>query len=112
MQFGNFGLWQILVILVVVLLIFGPRRLPDLARNMGQSIKEFRKGLRELKRDMELDIDDEEEVRPSKGTGKVGNGDINAEWEKLRAERRKLRAQQQQFRKEQATQQKDQTPSS
>jgi sec-independent protein translocase protein TatA len=38
--------WEPIIILVVVLLLFGARRLPDLARSLGSSAREFRKGLR------------------------------------------------------------------
>jgi sec-independent protein translocase protein TatA len=41
------GFWELLIILAVILLLFGSR-LPNLARSMGQSVIEFKKGLREL----------------------------------------------------------------
>jgi sec-independent protein translocase protein TatA len=43
----NFNGWEIIIVLVVVMLLFGARRLPDLARSIGASAKEFRKGLSE-----------------------------------------------------------------
>ena len=43
----NFNGWEIIIVLVVVLLLFGARRLPDLARSVGASAKEFRKGIQE-----------------------------------------------------------------
>ena len=45
--FQNFGLPEILIILAVLLLLFGARKLPELARSMGRSSHEFRKGLKE-----------------------------------------------------------------
>jgi sec-independent protein translocase protein TatA len=36
------GQWEILIILAVVLLLFGPKRLPDLGRSIGRTIREFR----------------------------------------------------------------------
>ncbi|MHB9111153.1 MAG: twin-arginine translocase TatA/TatE family subunit [Thermoleophilia bacterium] len=42
--------WQELVVVgVVVLLIFGPRRLPEVGRSMGSALKEFKSGTREIK---------------------------------------------------------------
>lgn len=43
----NFNGWEIVIVLVIVLLLFGARKLPDLARSIGASAKEFRKGLDE-----------------------------------------------------------------
>ncbi|UCH26909.1 MAG: twin-arginine translocase TatA/TatE family subunit [Trueperaceae bacterium] len=56
MRIGPLGIWELLIILVVVLLIFGPRRLPEMAKGIGQSVREFRKGLREIKGDIETEI--------------------------------------------------------
>ena len=42
----NFGLPEILVVTLVVLLFFGPKRLPELAKNLGKSVRDFKKGLR------------------------------------------------------------------
>lgn len=39
------GLPEIIVILVVVLLLFGPKRLPDLARSVGESVSELKKAM-------------------------------------------------------------------
>jgi sec-independent protein translocase protein TatA len=49
------GGWEILIILVVVLLIFGSSRLPKIARGLGESARELRKGMNELKGDIEDD---------------------------------------------------------
>lgn len=51
----NIGPWQWLILLAVGLLIFG-RRLPEIGRNLGKSIVEFKKGLK----DIECEIDDAE----------------------------------------------------
>lgn len=57
MRIGPFGVWEILIILVVVLLIFGPKRLPEMAKGLGQSVRAFRKELRDMKSDLSLDDD-------------------------------------------------------
>lgn len=41
------GPWEIALIVLVVVLLFGARRIPDLMRGLGQGVKEFKKGLRE-----------------------------------------------------------------
>ncbi|MBT8198495.1 MAG: twin-arginine translocase TatA/TatE family subunit [Acidimicrobiia bacterium] len=46
-MFRNFGAGEIILILVVVMLLFGATKLPQLARSIGASAKEFRKGVEE-----------------------------------------------------------------
>lgn len=46
MEIGSLGVPELLIILVVVLLLFGPRRLPEVARGLGQAVRGFREGLR------------------------------------------------------------------
>lgn len=48
-MFRNFQAQELLLVLLIVLLIFGARKLPDLARSLGASAKEFRKGVSEGK---------------------------------------------------------------
>jgi TatA/E family protein of Tat protein translocase len=43
------GTQELLIILVIVLVLFGANRLPDLARSLGSSVKEFKKGVNEVK---------------------------------------------------------------
>jgi len=43
MQFGPIGWSELLLIIIIALLLFGPRKLPELARSMGEAINEFRK---------------------------------------------------------------------
>ena len=42
MIFGNFGVWQVVLILLVVLILFGVGKLPEVGRGMGRAIREFR----------------------------------------------------------------------
>lgn len=44
---GRLGAPELIIILVVVILLFGAKKLPDLARSIGSSAKEFRKGIEE-----------------------------------------------------------------
>ena len=55
----NLGMPEILLILVAALLIFGPKKLPDLGRSLGNGIREFRKGTQGLKDDLEGSFKDE-----------------------------------------------------
>ena len=44
---GRLGTWEILLIVLVILLLFGGAKLPQLARGLGESIKEFRKAVKQ-----------------------------------------------------------------
>ncbi len=44
---GEFSIGHWLVVLIVILLLFGPKKMPDIARSLGESIKEFKKSLKE-----------------------------------------------------------------
>ena len=45
------GYQELLIILVIVLVLFGANRLPELARSLGSSVKEFKKGVNEAQKD-------------------------------------------------------------
>lgn len=45
---GRFGTTELLMILAVVLLLFGPKKLPELAKGMGEAVREFKKGQKDL----------------------------------------------------------------
>ena len=47
----NLGFPELLVIFIIALLVFGPRKLPDLGRSLGKSLAEFKRATNELKRD-------------------------------------------------------------
>lgn len=55
MNFGNLGFMEILLILVVVLLLFGARRLPEIGASFGKSIREFKKGISDVDRNLNED---------------------------------------------------------
>jgi sec-independent protein translocase protein TatA len=57
---GWFGPWELLIILGIVLLIFGPKRLPALGRSLGQGARSFRDSIRG--RHDKLEKEDEDEV--------------------------------------------------
>jgi sec-independent protein translocase protein TatA len=47
-MFGSLGMPELVIVLVIALIIFGPRKLPELGKSLGKSIREFKKGTSEL----------------------------------------------------------------
>lgn len=64
---GAPGPWEILLVLFVVLLLFGSRKLPELARSLGKSLSEFRKGREEGETAARLDAHQEQNGKPEDG---------------------------------------------
>jgi len=59
-MFGSLSMWEILFILVIALIIFGPRKLPQLGRTLGESLAQFRRASEDFKRSWEQEITLEE----------------------------------------------------
>jgi sec-independent protein translocase protein TatA len=55
---GFFGGWEIVLILAVVLILFGAKKLPELAKGLGTGIKEFKKATREVTDEISTAMDD------------------------------------------------------
>ncbi len=56
---GVLGGWEIILILAVVLILFGAKKLPELARGLGTGIKEFKKATRDVTDDLQRAMDEE-----------------------------------------------------
>lgn len=55
-MFGTLGLPEILVIMILALLIFGPKRLPEIGRTIGKGVAQFRRASSDLRRTIESEI--------------------------------------------------------
>ena len=51
-MFGNLGIGELLIIMVVILLLFGAKRIPEIAGSMGKGIREFKKNVNEATREV------------------------------------------------------------
>ena len=60
---GNFGFREILIILLILVILFGAKRIPELARGMGRGVKEFKDGMQEGQKD-ERSQDSTQEKHP------------------------------------------------
>jgi len=56
----RFGMGELVIILLIVLILFGAAKLPEIARSLGKSIKEFKKAGKEVKDDIEEVTKDKE----------------------------------------------------
>jgi sec-independent protein translocase protein TatA len=60
----NLGAPEILLIMLVILIFFGPKKIPDLARGLGQGLREFRKASREIQDGIENELKIENKETP------------------------------------------------
>lgn len=62
---SSIGFWEILIVVVIALLVFGPKKLPELGSSIGRSINGFKRGLRETTEDVQAAV--REDVAPPAG---------------------------------------------
>ena len=55
-MFGSIGMQELIIVFVIALIIFGPRRLPDLGKSLGRSIAEFKRASNDLRNTLEEEI--------------------------------------------------------
>ena len=60
------GMWEILLIFLVVLLLFGAKRLPEIGSSLGKGIREFKGSIREIEK--EIKTPEERQIDPSRTT--------------------------------------------
>ena len=66
-MFGSIGMPELIIILTIALIIFGPRKLPELGRSLGKSLGEFKRASNELRNTLDEEIRVEEErTRPAR----------------------------------------------
>ena len=80
-MFGSIGMTELLVILVVALLVIGPKRLPNLARTIGRTLRDFKNATSDFENS--IDIEPEEESYDSESIKQKNNeqnkGSINSD---------------------------------
>ncbi|MBL1214065.1 MAG: twin-arginine translocase TatA/TatE family subunit [Ignavibacteriae bacterium] len=61
-MFGNLGFWEIFAIVLAILLLFGAKKIPELAQGIGKGMKEFKKAVKDVQEDIEItDSDDKKD---------------------------------------------------
>lgn len=79
-MFGSIGLPELIVIFVIALLIFGPKKLPEVGKSVGRAIREFKKASDELRSKVEEEINASEiksEIKDVQDNLKDFHGDLN-----------------------------------
>lgn len=72
MNFGNLGFTELLMILVIILVLFGARRVPEIGASIGKGIREFKKNISDVDREVR------EPLRESRSTDHIGGGEPEA----------------------------------
>jgi sec-independent protein translocase protein TatA len=87
MNFGNIGFMELMVILVIVLVLFGARRVPEIGASIGKGIREFKKNINDADREIR------EPLRESRTAG-LGAGEpdttVRHEGDEVRPEPKRL----------------------
>ena len=65
----NIGPQEIILILVIALIVFGPKRLPEIGRTVGKSLREFRRASDDIRQELNLHLDDEPETPSNRNGG-------------------------------------------
>jgi len=65
-MFGNLGAGEIILIVLVVLLLFGAKKIPELARGIGKGMSEFKKGIKDVEKEIKTTDTETKEVDEKK----------------------------------------------
>lgn len=87
MNFGNLGFTELMMILIIVLVLFGARRVPEIGASIGKGIREFKKNISDVDREVR------EPLRDTRSADRLGAGDPSvraAEEEQVRPEPKRL----------------------
>ena len=87
MNFGNLGFTELLMILVIVLVLFGARRVPEIGASIGKGIREFKKNISDVDREVREPLRD---TRSSSDRLAAGEPQMRSEEEQVRPEPKRL----------------------
>jgi sec-independent protein translocase protein TatA len=65
-MFGSLGAPEIILIIIAILILFGAKKIPELAKGIGKGMKEFKKAVKEVEEDINLDESDEKKETEDK----------------------------------------------
>ena len=61
--FGNLGYGEILIIALVILLLFGGKKIPELMRGLGKGVSQFKKGMKDIEEEINAEPEKKEEIQ-------------------------------------------------
>ena len=67
MPLGGLGMMEIIMIFLVILLLFGAKRLPEIGSSLGKGIREFKGSIREIEGELKAPLEDKKPVSPASG---------------------------------------------
>lgn len=71
-MFGSIGIQELILIFIIALLLFGPKRIPEIGKTIGKAIREFKRATSEIKETIEKEVEEEKEETYKDGEGKAG----------------------------------------
>ena len=87
MNFGNFGFTEMLMLLVIVLVLFGARRVPEIGASIGKGIREFKRNISDVDRQIR---EPERDARTERLTAADPQASVPAQNEEPRPEPKRL----------------------
>ncbi|MBI4301024.1 MAG: twin-arginine translocase TatA/TatE family subunit [Chloroflexi bacterium] len=79
MDVFGLGPVEVLVILIIALIVFGPGKLPEIGAGIGRAVREFRKATTELTRDITRDITEARAAPPKSDQAKIASSNDDSE---------------------------------
>ena len=85
-MFSGIGIWEVLLIIVVILVVLGPQRVPEIARKLGQAVRTIRKASSDLTTTMSRELDVSGTNPPKSHINKEKSADSPSVADKVQAE--------------------------
>ncbi len=70
-MFGSIGMPELLLILVIALIVFGPKKLPEIGKSLGEGLAQFKKASDDLRQSIQKEVEglkDDAKIEPPSGT--------------------------------------------